>query len=530
MLVLLCLVGILVVGLFVWPDYGVSYDVAQSRNIGMTNLHYVLQRLAPGVLQDPVEVNTFLPYTTPLAEFTDRDYGVGYELPVTLGEWLLPFTNLREAYLYRHLCTFLISYVGLLALYGLGRRRYGGDWRTGLAAAGLLLLSPRVVGEFFYNDKDAVFMALSTVATYTTVRFVERPTWGWALLHALACALALDVRLMAVLWPVATLCLVSARAWRGDYAPHPARQRWLAVGVYGLALPALVVAMWPYLWESPWANFTRAFGNMAHFRWSGQIWYRGEFVYSLGLPWHYVPQWILVTTPFLQLGLLGVGLVAVGRQLVRQRWWFYRAGTREWQDVLFLGLGLGPVLTVVLLHSVLYDGWRQLYFVYPSLLLLAVRGLVAVWRWLPARPQLQQRLVVALGMLGVLSTAGQMVWMHPLESLYFNRLAGPHGNERYEHDYWGISYKEGVKWVLAHDDRPLLRICVDDIMSPAYQQNCMLLTDAEQKRLLQTVKPEEADYFLGNYRWHPQPYNYPNHVHDIRAGRQIALSIFRFTW
>jgi len=529
LLVLLCLGGLLGLGLLIWPDYGVSYDVAQSRNIGMTNLHYVLQRLAPSVLQDPVTINTFMPYTTPLAEFNDRDYGVGYELPVTIGEWMLPFTSLREAYFYRHLCTFLISYVGILAVYGLGRRRYGGDWRAGLAAAGLVVLSPRLFGEFFYNDKDAVFMALSAVATYTTVRFVERPAWGWALAHALACALAIDVRLMAVLWPLATLLLLAARAKRGEYAAGPAG-RWGAFGLYCLALPALVVALWPYLWEHPWANFGQAFSNMAHFRWDGAMWYRGDYVYSKDLPWHYVPQWILITTPFLQLALLGVGLWAVGRQLVRQRWWFYRAGTREWQDVLFLGLGLGPVLAVVVLHSVLYDGWRQLYFVYPSLMLLALRGLVATWRWLATRPQPQQRLVVALGVLGVLSTAGQMAWMHPLESLYFNRLAGPHGNERYEHDYWGISYRQGIKWVLAHDDRPVLHIRVDDIMSPAYQQNCELLTEDERKRLVQVVKPEEADYFLGNYRWHPQPYPYPNRVHDIRAGRQVALSIFRLTW
>jgi hypothetical protein len=31
---------------------------------------------------------------------------------------------------------------------------------------------------------------------------------------------------------------------------------------------------------------------------------------------------------------------------------------------------------------VLYDGWRQLYFIY-LVLLLVLRGLVAAWRWRP---------------------------------------------------------------------------------------------------------------------------------------------------
>ena len=45
-------------------------------------------------------------------------------------------------------------------------------------------------------------------------------------------------------------------------------------------------------------------------------------------------------------------------------------------DFVFLALSVGPILIVVLLDSVLYDGWRQIYFVYPALVLTAMRGLV----------------------------------------------------------------------------------------------------------------------------------------------------------
>lgn len=526
----LCLGGLLLLGLLIWPDYGLSFDAGQSRNIGMINLRYVLEKVNPGFLQDSLQAKAFSYHTTPLLEFQDRDYGVAYELPVTLGERLLRLSDTRLIYLYRHLCTFLVSYVGILAFFGLGRRRYGGDWRTGLAAAGLLVLSPRLFGEFFYNDKDAVFMALTTVATYTTVRFAERLTWRWAGLHALACALAIDVRLMAVLWPVATLVLVAARWLRGEYPAAQRGARSGAVLLYAGLLPALVVACWPYLWTAPWANFQLAFHNMSHFRWVGGIWYHGYLAWSDQLPWHYAPQWILVTTPLLQVGLFLIGLVVVGRQLVRHRWWFYRLGTRQWQDVLFLGLGLAPLVAVVVLHSVLYDGWRQLYFAYPPLLLVALRGLVALWHWLATRPLRQQRLVVGVLALGVLSTAGQMVWMHPLESLYFNRLAGPHGHENYESDYWGISFGEGLKWVLAHDDRPLIRVCTNGKMAAPLQGNREILPPTDKQRIVLVERPEEADYFLGNYRWHNYPFDLPNHVHDIRASNATALSIFRLRW
>lgn len=529
-LVGLCLGGLLVLGLATVRDYGMSWDAEESRAIGMTNLRYVAEKVNPTFITQPSQWGNFAFFATPLPQFKDRDYGVAYELPVSLAERLLELSSTRSVFLLRHSCTFLVSWVGVLALFGLGRRRYGGDWRAGLVAAGLLVLSPRLYGEFFYNDKDAVFMALSTVATYTTVRFLERPTWRWGGLHALACALAIDVRLMAVLWPLATLTLLIWRTLRKEYPAGSQRQRGLALATYVGLLPTLIVACWPNLWEAPWTNFAQAFSNMQHFRWTGPMLYQGKTIYASDIPWHYVPQWLLITTPLLQLALVVLGLAVVVRQTIGRGWRLYGWGTREWQDLLFAGLGVGPVLAIIAMNSVLYDGWRQVYFIYPSLLLLALRGLVALWHWLPARPRWQQRLAVGTVAVGLLTTAGQMVWMHPLESLYFNVLGGRQPKQRFEQDYWGISYLEGLKWVLAHDDRPVIRVYTEPLMSPPLRMSCLIMLPGSKERLEVVYNLEEADYFLANYRWHPTPYDMPPPTGEVRAGTQVALSIYRLKW
>lgn len=516
--------GLLLLGLAIWRDYGVSYDAGQSRAIGMVSLRYVAERLDPGFIAQPSQRASFEPFQVPLGWFTDRDYGVAYELPVTLGERLLHLSDDGDIYRYRHLCTFLVSWVGLLAMYGLGKRRYQ-DWRVGLAAVALLVLSPRLFGEFFYNDKDAVFMALAAVATYTAVRFLERPNWRTASWHALACAIAIDVRIMAVLWPVATVGLLGWRAYWGDYALR--RRRLLGlVGLYAGLLAGLVVLCWPYLWEAPLHNFLVAFRNMQHFRWGGQVLYRGELITAPNLPWHYAPKWIGITTPLLQLGLSLLGIGLVGWQLLRRGGRLYAPGTREWQDILFAGLSLGPVLAVIVLHSVLYDGWRQLYFVYPSLLLLALRALHTLVGWLRPRPYWQQGLAASLLVAGLLEPAAALVQLHPLESLYFNVLAGPNAASRYEQDYWGISFLQGLRWVAAHDARPVVRVCTDPLMAPPLGTNYFLLTPAQRARIQVVEKPEQADYYLANYRWHPQEYDFPHKVQEIKVDNRRVLSIF----
>jgi hypothetical protein len=52
-----------------------------------------------------------------------------------------------------------------------------------------------------------------------------------------------------------------------------------------------------------------------------------------------------------------------------------------------------------------------------------------------------------------------MVELHPFQCVYFNRaIGGLQGADgRYETDYWGNSYKEGVEWLVAHYQGPYRR-------------------------------------------------------------------------
>jgi hypothetical protein len=184
------------------------------------------------------------------------------------------------------------------------------------------------------------------------------------------------------------------------------------------------------------------------------------------------------------------------------------------------------------LHSVLYDGWRQLYFAYPPLLLLALRGLVAAWRWRPPGlvPRAGWQSALALGMAACLAgIVGTMAQLHPLENLYFNALAGPHPEQRYEYDYWGLSFRQGLAWVLRHDSRPLIVVRTNLGATDVF--NSYLLPPADRARLVvRRYRDEPADYFITTYRFHPQPYSgFGPPVYSLRVegeGRRV-FDIFR---
>jgi len=508
--------AILLLGLLLVGTYGLSLDENQQRDTGMISLKHVGQIVAPVWVAND---DDFSRYNTPLDQYYDRDYGVAFEVPMCLGERLLRIEDGGDKFRFRHLCTFLVCFGGLIAMFQLARRRFA-DWRLGLLATVWLLLSPRMFADSFYNCKDAVFMAVFLIATNTGVRLVLRPTAGRLLWHALACAITIDVRIMGILLPMATVGLLLWRAVRGEISWGC----WAGTsGAYLVLLAALVVAFWPFLWPAPLTNFLEAFEHMKTFRWDGMMMYRGDFVRSTELPWHYAPVWIGVTTPLLYVatGLLGIGLVL--RQLGQQKWRLWR-DEGGLQDLLFLALFLGPLVAVIALHSVLYDGWRQLYFVYPALLLLGLRGWVAAARWRPRWVGWPRALYAATG-LCLLVTTGQMIHDHPLQNVYFNALAGTDVEHSFELDYWGVGYRQDLEYIVSQDNRP--RIKIKETAPEPAKFNALMLPPAQRDRLVFVDQADSADYVVTNYRWHPEDFEFPFEVHQTFVNGVRVHSVFR---
>jgi hypothetical protein len=271
--------------------------------------------------------------------------------------------------------------------------------------------------------------------------------------------------------------------------------------------------MWPYLWQAPLANFTVAFHNMSHFRLLVPVLYQGQLFITNRLPWHYTLVWIGITTPLLYVLLIGIGLILILANILTRHIRLFKY-TSEWQDLLFLSLGLGPLAAVIGLHSVLYSGWRQLYFIYPMLLLVGLRGLVAVWHWQPLGLASQPALLAASCECNSGSIAGEHFRTHGKPAVRY-----------YEGDYWGLSYRPGLEWLVQHDTRPHLRVY--SVLYEPLALNRLLLPPSERQRVIQVTSPAQADYYLRWSWFQGKPAPYPTPVHTVQAENLPLLDIFR---
>ena len=485
----------LLLGLWIVPDYSLSWDEATQRAHGMRAFDFVNEKLHLGF-------EKFLP-NSPLMKHPARNYGLWFTTACLGLEHLFGLEkDFHGRYLMRHVLVFLLFWWSVFFFYKLIQLRWK-DWKMGLLGASMLILSPRIFAHSFYNPKDIVFLATYLFATFTMIRFLQVKTVKYALLHALACAFAVDTRIAGILLLPLTFGFLFIELTQTHFSKILLKKLGPSLPVFVVVAAALIVLLSPAYWVNPFRQIEESFQVMSHYSWPGSVLYRGEFIKATALPWHYIPSWIMLTTPLVYLFLLALGGTMIAVKFFRslRQLKIYRS-EGERIDLIFLALFLLPVLAVIVKKSTLYDGWRQLFFIYPALLGVALTGFGNTWNYLEKRRS-KSSLIIEKGVLiGILAfgtgrTAMKMIAQHPHQNVFFNCLAGKNLSERFDQDYWGLSYKQAIEELA----RRFPKGCVS-LKAANYpgEENWRFVKKKYYSDIDVKYGPEPAEFFMTNYR------------------------------
>jgi hypothetical protein len=515
----------LVLGLFIYKDFNIHQDAQIERLNRLITTRYLADTFHLDRLKNTTALNA-ISHFPDLPTYIDRDYPVGFNLPLGLIEIVFKLNDSAQIHSLRNLLTFLIFLAGTASLYSIIQRRYS-SWKYGLLACLFLMLSPRIFADAFYNNKDLVFLSLFLIATNSLVKTLLNPSIRNIALHAAATTLAMDIRIMAMIIPILTISVLGVKWLKRELTLYQLIRTYF---LYLVLTAIFLYISWPWLWENPFEHLLLAFSNMAHFRWVGELRYLGQLISSTQLPWHYLPVWIGITTPLLYLALFFIGAVATLKTLVLRHWRLWNTN-EELQDLIFLVICVVPVLAVVLLRSVLYDGWRHMYFIYPALLMVAIKGWFLVWTW--AKSRLLTKYLAAIALTACLAnTAFWMIKAHPLQNVYFNTLAGKNWKENFDVDYWGLANRQALEYILAHDDRSVIKVwAVDPLLMPLEMAKTVVPSDQKSRLIILSGLNEwdHADYVVSNYRLNPQDVDDGRFVkvHAVSVARESIVAVYK---
>lgn len=511
---LLALIGL------TYRDYGVSWDERLHLTYSANLVNYYRGLLGADVTTEATTYQN-LYY-----------YGGAFDLPVAvavrlLGE-VLPYGKMEL----RHLLNALVGLLGIVGAWA-AARQLGGD-KAGFWAASLLATTPVYYGHIFFNPKDIPFAVGYIWALFFLLKLLRHPEgvrWGTLVGFGLVAGLTMGIRVGGMLLITYLFLVLVWNFWRssagglegsGQTAKswpwrELGRQVLLPGAIAGLIAYLVMLAFWPWAQQDPLRNPFIALGQFSQFDFPFRVLYRGQEVLATELPLDYLFTYMAITLPEILLILLAAGGVWAGvraAQMIRKK---ELPSQRYVGGVLLLMAILIPILTALVGRSTLYDGMRHFIFIVPPLACLAGMTFQTILDWVArkgssgdrisprgssaARPLREGILVVLVGIVLVYQAA-VMIYLHPYEYIYYNRLVGgvSGASGKYEAEYWGTAVGESARWLVDHlaEQGELangpVRVfigCADEFSAYYYFPEQVEWTPHEA----------EADYYIISNRW-----------------------------
>lgn len=500
------LVVILLIGVFIYQDYGLSWDETTQRSIGYHAYRYAFENN-----------NYYL-------QFVDNVYGVGFELPLVLLEKGLRLTDYRDIFIFRHLVNILFFSFACFIFFRLNIKLFK-SIQVAIFPTLMLILMPRIFGHAFFNSKDIPFLSMYIFCFYALYNYLQKPKFKQLVIMSVLAGWLINFRVMGILFFGSVILVIVLQAIQ----QKKIKQLWHTVFFIVIAVSCLISA-WPYLWIDPLGNFKNAFVVMSKYRWSGTYLLNGVVYHEGEHVGRYLFRWIGITVPVLYLivGFLGTIFFLIKNILIPKKIFDEPFKLMGW---IFLGHVLAPIIAVIYFNSVLYDDWRQLYFIYVPFLFFAGYFFLIIFEnksgWFK---------FIAAGTAGYfIFILVQMVQLHPYQHVYFNELVSHKNNflqEHYDQDYWGTSFYDGLNWVLKNDTSKTIPVM---FQHDALTRNQWMLPIADRGRLnfhpSNETGVENSIYYLTNFRFDYTDTIGKNHfnqvVYEIKRQNSVILRIWK---
>lgn len=493
----------LILGIIVYKDYGMGWDEPLQRGPALLSWDYVFHG----------KMDLFTTETD--------NHGAGFEMVLLAFEKGMNITDTRELYIMRHIVTHILFLLSSFAGYVLVYRLFRDKW---IASLGFLMFTfaPRIYAHSYFNSKDLPFLCMVLIGLAFTQLAMDKRKWWWFVLAGLAFGYGTGIRIMGILYGLLVGLLLLIDLIMKMKEKQKPTDILIQMGVFTAAFCGMLYTSWPYLWRNPVAKFAESFGALAHFKFQGSVFFQGQFIPAPELPWTYIPTWFIISTPILWLIAGTIGLVWITINFVREPKKFMPNGN-ERNFMFYVLCFMGPLIAVIGMHSVVYDDWRHLYFVFPPFVLL---GLYAINRLYI----MQKMKWVALGICGAqfLLIANFMVMNHPNEQVYFNSLVkqdDEYLRGQYELDYWGCSFKQALDNIAESDTSSLIKVAGN--WAFPLNNNVMILPKDVRKRFIVINEPDKADYFLTNFRLHPGDYPSNNVFYELQICHSTVMRAYR---
>ena len=522
-----------ILGIFIHNDYGISWDENFHRTNGQISLNYIKE------FTNEFSLSKFFKYELPNLDWNtfSNNYGVIFDVFLEYLDTKIGFSDEKDFFIFKHFLNFIVFFIATIFFFDLIATRF--DWRIGLFGSLLLILSPRIFADSFYNMKDLIFMSLLIISMNTGSKYLINPNIMTIFWFSIASGLLIAVRSIGIFLPIIIIFLTILQYYhRSKSLKNLLSNNLLLI----ILLCLFTILFWPRLWQSPYSNFISSLIVMKNYIWSEEIFYLGEYVRGKIVPWHYIPVWISISTPLLYIILFLIGVFIILKRFLnrldkiddtKKNYNDFWRGDKELLDLFFVVLFFVPLFAMIKFNSTLYDGWRHAFFLYPPLLMISIFGFYHL-NIIFKKLKFKNYFLIFISLF-IVTIFFKMVIIHPYQNVYFNFLAGKNPGQYFELDYWSLSNREILEKLLKKDSSEKIKIWVSSD-TPLQKTINYMIDKNDRNRIIIVENIDESDYILNNYRFLHGEYSINKYNFDetqfeifeqVKAGEIIINSLYK---
>ncbi len=484
------------IGLFTFRDYGMWTDEEFQRFSGLYWLNYVLNFTSLDELKNilALKLDQIIDFTLPSPEYYSY-YGVIFDLPAAFLELIFKIEDPKNYFYFRHLLNFTLFFIGSIFFYKLLLNRFS-NYSISLVGTLFFILSPRIYGSSFFNNKDIVFLSLITIALYFAFKALDKPNYKNLLIFSIFAALSTSHRILGILLPASfvTFYLLSLLSNNKNL------NSLLSMIFFCVFYFIFLILFWPFLWSGPIENLVLAFKWFSGHATQARMLFDGKYVHTNFLPYDYIFTWIFITTP-----ILYIILFIIGYFIILQRFFLRFISVKEknyypdlWRGVnekkdLFIFFNLTSfILGLITFNMILYTGWRQIYFLNIFIVYIATYGFY--YLGIKIKSKFNKRIQYSIVGIFLIFIFHKMIIYHPYQNLYFNSIFKKDVHNKFDVDYWGLSAKKFLNDILILEKNKYpIKIGVASFL-PLERSLKILSKEDREKIIIVGQEYQNADY------------------------------------
>ena len=490
------------IGILTFKDYGISVDEEYQRIAGFYWLNYLLSFTS---FEDLKSISAFK--FDQIVDFTlphPKDhiyYGIIFDLPMAFFEVIFKIEDSKDYFHFRHLSNFLLFFIASIFFYKLLLNRFL-SYNISLIGVLFFILSPRIYGSSFFNNKDVVFLSLATIAIFYCFKVFDKTSYKNLLLFALFAGLSTSHRILGIFLPISFLVfyLLSILSNNKDLNKLPSIVFFLFFYFFFSTL------FWPVLWKDPFENFILAFKYFSDHPLKIGMLFDGQYIKTTLLPFNYIFKWIFISTP-----ILYSFLFIVGYSQILKKFFLKFINIKDtpskydlWKDNnekkdLFILFNITCVISyLVFFNVILYNGWRHTYFINIFIIYIAVYAFYQIN--ISFKKQYFKKVQFGLVLIYLIFILNKMLIYHPYQNIYFNSLYNDLSiHKKFEVDYWGLTGKKFFNDILIlNPDKSQIKIGTASFL-PLHRS--IKLLDKRKRGKIQIIGQDfqNADYLYSNF-------------------------------